>query len=98
MLFKYVVKNTAFYYGKAATFMPKPIYGDNGSGMHCHQSFWKGGKPPFAGNKYAHLSETALYYIARRIQHARTLNALTNPTTHSYQRLSPRFLAPWLLT
>lgn len=94
LVYKYVTKNVAKKHGKTVTFMPKPIFGDNGSGMHVHQSLWKGGKPLFAGTGYAGLSDLAMYYIGGLLKHAPALCAITNPTTNSYKRLVPGFEAP----
>ncbi len=94
MLYKYIVRNVANQYGKSATFMPKPIFGDNGSGMHTHQSIWKNGQPLFAGDGYAGISQMALHYIGGLLKHARALSAIIAPTTNSYKRLVPGYEAP----
>src|SRR5207249_4719525 len=94
MLYKYVIRNVANQYGKTVTFMPKPLFQDNGSGMHSHQSIWKGGKPLFAGDSYAGLSQLALWYIGGLLKHARALSAIIAPTTNSYKRLVPGYEAP----
>jgi glutamine synthetase len=97
MMYKYIVKNVAARHHKTVTFMPKPLFGDNGSGMHTHQSIWKDGKPLFAGKEYAGISQMCLHYIGGILKHAPALAALTNPTTNSYKRLTPGFEAPVLL-
>lgn len=94
MLYKYIVRNTAYQYGKTVTFMPKPLFGDNGSGMHTHQSLWKETKPLFAGDGYAGLSQVALWYVGGLLKHARALSAIIAPTTNSYKRLVPGYEAP----
>src|SRR6202049_4111593 len=94
MLYKYVIRNVAYQYGKSVTFMPKPLFGDNGSGMHTHQSLWNGKSPLFAGDMYAGLSQMALWYIGGLLKHARALSAIIAPTTNSYKRLVPGYEAP----
>ena len=97
MMYKYITKNVARRHGKTVTFMPKPVFNDNGSGMHTHQSIWKEGKPLFAGKEYAGVSQLCLYYIGGILKHAPALAAITTPTTNSYKRLTPGFEAPVLL-
>jgi glutamine synthetase len=94
MWYKYILKNVARRHGKTVTLMPKPLFGDNGTGMHCHQSLWKGGQPLFAGNGYAGLSDMALWYIGGILKHAAALCAIVAPTTNSYKRLVPGYEAP----
>ena len=94
MWFKYIVKNVAWRWNKSATFMPKPVYNDNGTGMHTHISIWKGGKPLFAGDGYGGMSPMAMHFIGGILKHAKALNAFTNPSANSYKRLVPGFEAP----
>jgi glutamine synthetase len=94
MLYKYIVRNVGYQYGKSVTFMPKPLFGDNGSGMHVHQSLWKASKPLFAGDGYAGVSQLALWYIGGLLKHARAMSAIIAPTTNSYKRLVPGYEAP----